>query len=135
MSTQMLCDNCGKVISGKNMMVDPLTVEWGSFKAVVTVTSTLTDPALCYDCLLKALTIKPKRKYVRKPALPQKGDGGGMEGAGEAGEPHQGGTDLITGKPDISTCKFAVEGGKCSTPPYGKCIGVHICVNFEPKAD
>jgi hypothetical protein len=50
------------------MVTDPLMVESGIFKIKVTVApfDASGDEDLCMDCLMKALTAKPKRKYVRK---------------------------------------------------------------------
>ncbi len=117
MSTKQFCDDTCKKVVTRNMVTDPLVVKWGNFKAVVTVTSTQPDPALCSDCLITALTAKPKRAYVRK----QKAIGGGTAGQGEGGAAIQTkgesihvqkgalATSTEKGKPDIST--FAIKTG------------------------
>ncbi len=62
MSTEVFCEDCGKVITGLNRVLVPLIIEWDGFEAIVITTSTRPDLALCSDCLRWALTSKPEWK-------------------------------------------------------------------------
>lgn len=63
------CDICGEELS-RNVCVERLIVSQGDFKAEVLISKsgTSNEGDLCYDCLLKMLNNKPKRKYERKQA-------------------------------------------------------------------
>ena len=73
MTNKTFCDICGNELT-RNMVTDILIVEsastaGGGFSAEVLISRNGTTNVgdLCYDCLLRILNKKPKRKYVRKP--------------------------------------------------------------------
>ena len=65
---RVYCDVCKKELTC-NVVLDRLKVKVGGFMAEVFVSKNgnANEGDLCKPCLLKALNIKPKRKYMRTP--------------------------------------------------------------------
>ncbi len=59
------CNVCEKEAK-RNMVHSPLLLTYRKFNIEVVIKSDDRDFAVCYPCLMKMLTQKPKRKYVKK---------------------------------------------------------------------
>ena len=68
MSVRTFCDVCKEEIVSINVGKAGWTVESGAFRAVVRVLKGGKEGGcdLCLTCLLKMLSVKPRRKYERK---------------------------------------------------------------------